>query len=78
LKKIMKYKKYEKCLFELITEKNNIMANKDYHTILHHCTFKTPIFIFECPLVTVLRSDFVTDKLPLYINNSAFRQNYHI
>jgi hypothetical protein len=25
---------YEKCLFELITEKNNIMANKDYDTIL--------------------------------------------
>jgi hypothetical protein len=30
----MKYKKYEKCLFELMTEKNNIMANKGYHTIL--------------------------------------------
>jgi len=34
---------------------------------IHHCTFKTPTFrwaFFIRALVTVLRSDFATDKLP--------------
>jgi hypothetical protein len=42
---------------------------------LHHCTFKTPTFgwaFFIRALATVLRSDFVTDKLPFIYSNSAF------